>query len=198
MADVKHARNVTTNPSANSRRLEDSVEDIYQQRLADEANASRVGNLYRAFLTVTVTAGTTAYFALDIPADLEVFGFTRFTEVSGDTVTSQFLTCTGFSNGAGSMAGLNFDRRSSQTSKTGQVTLREVTSPTGTIAHSPDSEIFVSTTPVRSASVQTEAGAQPAFDDTELPLFGYTNEAGNNDADVTIYLFWQELTPGVS
>lgn len=166
--------------------------------LSSEARASRAGYLFRSFIEFQVAADSVEYFLIDIPVGIDVYGFSRFAQVTGDTVFSQFLTCTGFTPAAESAIAQNFDRRQSQTKKTGDCILRRVTSPTGIIEQSQESEIFVSTTPVRAASIQTEVGAQPAFDNTEYPLFAYRDPAGNNPATVKLTLFWQELPNGRS
>lgn len=160
---------------------------------ADVDRASRLGNLYRGFWQGTVPFGTTTEFAIDIPAGLDLFGFTRISTAKTASLYSTFLSCTGFVSAEGPIDGLSFDRRIGKKSVS-QCKIHRVSSLSGALLHSPEAELFVPTTgSVRAPSSQTEAGAQPAFDINELPAFRYENKSADTDALLALYLFWQEL-----
>lgn len=159
---------------------------------ADVDRASRLGNLYRGFWQGTLPAGTTYEFVLDVPAGLDLFGFTRVSTARDESIYSTFLSCTGFVSAEGPIDGLSFDRRTGRKSVS-QCKIHRASSLSGIVVHSPETELFVPTTgAVKEPSVQTEVGAQPAFDSNELAAFRYENKSGG-DALLTLYLFWQEL-----
>jgi len=63
----------------------------------------------------------------------------------------------------------------------------------GVLQRSPAAPLAVTTaTASRVPSIQTEAGAIPAFDENEIPAFRYVNATGN-PAQLKLYLFWREV-----
>lgn len=167
------------------------------ERLVSSERASRDANLFRGFRTVSIPASTTYEFVIDIPAGIDIFGFTRSTEVVEGEVEGTFLTCTGFTDsGDAAAVGLNFDRRAGRRDNALSSVLR-VTALTGIITHSPAALIVApSTGPTTGVSVQTVAGAQPAFDSSEIPAFRYENLNATNAVIIKLSLFWQELANG--
>lgn len=161
-------------------------------RELDVAAASRDGTLYRGFWQGIVAGGTSEEFVIDIPPGVEMFGFVRTSQVEDESLRMEFLSCTGFVSAEGPIDGLSLDRRTGKKSVS-QCKLHRVSSLTGVIVHSPVIALTVQTsTATRLPSVQTEIGAQPGFDENELPAFRYTNDTGG-DARLALYLFWQEL-----
>lgn len=162
------------------------------RQLSDIDVASRQGNLYRGFWQGTVPATSTREFVIDIPAGIDLFGFSRISGVGARTLFSTFLSCTGFVSAEGPIDGRSFDRRTGRKSVS-QCKIHRASSLSGVIQHSPRTEIFIADTgAIRAPSSQTEAGALPAFDENELPAFRYENESGTA-ATLSLYLFWQEL-----
>lgn len=161
--------------------------------LTDDGVAALDGRLFRGFWEGTVPAGQTYTFVLDIPADIDLIGFVRNSEVRESTLITRFLTVTGFTSAEGPIDGLSFDRRTGRKSIS-QAKLHRASATTGDLPHSPDAYLYVGASQAtRDPSVQTEAGALPAFDENELPAFQYENDTGAA-AQLALYLFWQELS----
>lgn len=161
----------------------------------DVAQASRDGNLYRAFDTIAIAAGVTVNLVLDIPVGVDVFGFSRFTEVAGGTCQGQFFMVSGFTSSSEIMAGLNFDQREDN-GHPSLSKLHRASAVAGEVAFGPLNEFFVGTSAAaRAPASQTEAGAQPSLDHSSLACFRYTNTS-NDTASLNMLLFFQELPNG--
>lgn len=166
----------------------------FEQQLSIEAQSLNA-TLYRGFWEGTIATGTNRDFVLDIPPGFDLLGFVRSSQVRDETITTRFLTCTGYTSAEGPIVGRSLDRRSGRKSDS-QASIHRASALTGVIQHSPEIELSVQTaTATRTATVQTEAGALPAFDETELPAFRYTNASGAT-ARLSLYLFWAELPQG--
>lgn len=166
---------------------------LTREALTSIAATSVNGILYRGFFEGTIDGGTTRDMVLDIPAGFDVFGFVRTTQVRDETITTRFLTCTSFTpTGLVDEHGLSLDRRSGRKSSS-QATIQEASALVGALNHSPEIELsVVQATATRTATIQTEAGALPAFDETELPVFRYINATGAS-ARYAFYLLWSEM-----
>lgn len=161
-------------------------------RQSDVTSMSRDSTLYRGFWQGTIAGGTVEEFVIDVPAGVDMFGIVRTSQVEDESVRTEFLSCTGFVSAEGPIDGLSLDRRTGKKSVS-QCKIHRASSLSGVIVHSPEIALSVQTaTATRLPTVQTEAGAQPAFDVNELPAFRYTNDTGG-DARLALYLFWQEL-----
>lgn len=160
--------------------------------LADPGVASLDGTLYRGFWEGSIPGNTTYDFVIDIPAGLELFGFTRTSTVQDESLSTRFLSATGFTSAQGPIDGLSFDRRTGRKSIS-QCKIHRASSLSGVLTHSPAAPLAVTTaTTSRVPSIQTEAGAIPAFDENEIPAFRYVN-ATVNPAQLKLYLFWREV-----
>jgi hypothetical protein len=166
-------------------------------RLKEQTNietASRLSNLYRGFWQGSIPANTTYNFVIDIPEGIDLFGFTRISTALENTLFTTFLSCRSFVSAEGPIDGLSFDRRLGKRN-TSQCKIHRASSLSGVVTHSPETGLIVPATGAttnRSPSSQTEAGAQPAFDITEIPAFRYENKTGAI-AKLDFYIFWQEL-----
>lgn len=162
-------------------------------QLIDIAATSVNGTLYRGFFQGTIANGVTRDMVLSIPEGIDVYGFVRTSQARDQTITTRFLTCTAFAvTGDVNQPGLSLDRRAGRKS-TAQATIREASALTDPLIHSPEIELSVVTaTATKSAAIQTDAGALPAFDSTEMPVFRYTNTSGSA-ARYAFYLFWAEV-----
>lgn len=154
--------------------------------------ASLDGRMCRGFINRTIAAGATEVFVLDVPAGVDLIGFVRTSQVRDSTLITRFLSVTDFVSAQGPIDGLSLDRRDGRRSIS-EAKIHRASSVTGRLVHSPDIYLYVGTSQAtRNPSVQTETGALPAFDVTELPAFEYQNDTASA-AVLDIYLFWQEL-----
>ena len=160
--------------------------------LADPGVAALDGTLYRGFWEGSLPGNTTYNFVIDIPAGLDLLGFSRITTVQDQSISSRFISVTGFTSAQGPITGLSFDRRAGRKSVS-QCAIHRAATVSGVLQHSPAAPLSVATaTAQRVPSVQTEVGAIPAFDSGELPGFQYINATGN-PAQLKLYLFWREV-----
>lgn len=160
--------------------------------MGDIGLASRNGTLFRGFWQDAIPGETTYDFVIDVPAGIDLFGFVRVSETLTETIKTTFLTCTGYTSAEGPISGLSLDRREGRRSVS-QGKIHRASAITEPLQHSPERTLYVGTPgPARAPSSQTDAGAEPAFDSTELPVFRYEN-TGAQPTTVSFYLFWQEL-----
>jgi hypothetical protein len=153
--------------------------------------ASRLPNMHRAFWSGTVASGTTAFFALDVPAGVEVVGFGRVSTVETHTLSSLFAVGGTLGTIQDTMDGFSFDERGG--GNISPVKLNKYTTITGYSARTPLIPISPlgqgsNTTP----STQTILGAQPQFDSNNKPCFIYTNNS-NGAATLHLEITWQDV-----
>lgn len=170
--------------------------DNLPARKASVEQASRDGNLFRAFFQGPVPVSTTYYFVLDIPKDVLLVGFSRFTEVEEGSIRSRFGIGTGFGASQATYLSHNFNVAYGRDSK---AQMRRVTDPVGLEFHTSDRLIVATTNgPARVPSSQTDTGAQLTADSNNLPFFTITNLSTTISRECTMLLVWQELSKGAN
>ena len=163
--------------------------DNLPARKASVEQASRDGNLFRAFFQGPVPARTTYYFAFDIPKDVILVGFSRFVEVEEGSIRGRFGVGTGFGAVQATYTSHNFNVAFGAQSK---AQMRRVTDPVDLEFHSPDRLIIAPTTGTqRIPSNQTDAGAQVTLTSDTLPFFTITNLSVINPIDCTLFLVFR-------
>jgi hypothetical protein len=168
--------------------------DNLPARSASVEQASRDGNLFRAFFQGSVPDSTTYYFVLDIPEGVSLIGFSRFIEVEEGSIRSRFGVGTGFGAIQETYDAHNFKVAGGQASR---AQMRRVTGPVDLEFHSPDRLLAAPTTgPTRIPSNQTDVGAQVTMDSEHLPFFTITNLSTTQARECTLFLAWQELVKG--
>lgn len=171
--------------------------DNTAERLTSVKRASRDATLFRGFWQDDIAPLTTYDLVLDIPAGVDLFGFTRITSARTTTIHTTFFTVTSFVSAEGPFFGRTLDRRAGRAANS-LAAIHRASSVSGELQHDPEAELYVATAgPVRAPSGQTETGAQPAFDSSELPMFRLENRDDTLTANVSLYIFWQELKKGV-
>lgn len=171
--------------------------DNTAERLASVKRASRDGTLFRGFWQDDIPPLTAYDLVLDIPDGIDLFGFTRITSAGAVSIYTTFFTVTSFVSADGPYIGRSLDRRKGQRSNSLSA-IHRASSVAGGVQQDPEVELYVATAgPVRAPSGQTETGAQPAFDSSEMPMFRLENKDDTITAKATLYIFWQELKKGV-
>lgn len=167
---------------------------IRAQRLANVEQQSRDGTLHRSWWSGSIPASTTYYFAIQIPAGLDLFGVFREVVVESGSVRASFAVGGAISGTTGEAQGpYNFNNVDGPdaVSSFDRVTLVDP----GALELQTAPRLLAAPTggSVRQPSAQTAAGAHVKHDASIFPFFVLQNILGNQLAECQITVFWQEL-----